>query len=107
MKKEKEVSPFTYDRPSSLREIENRLLEIDAEKSARTHNLYENYSLSDEDDIEVENIAFLEIEKSRLKLKRQFILDARSSWKAKGLWNVLVPIIISIVTAYFVSSFGS
>ncbi len=46
-----------------------------------------------------------EAEITDLKSKRQFILDRRSGWKPKIFWNVLIPIMVSTITAYLVSVF--
>lgn len=102
MKKE---NIFEYKGPSSLKEIEKRLLQIDAEKSSRVHNAKENYSGSWGDEMEVNEIAYLDVEKDQLQLKRQFILDGRHDWKAKLFWNIVVPILVSVATAILVSLF--
>lgn len=96
-------SPFTYTGPFSLREIEARLLEIDAEKSARIHNARENPSFDLEAIMEADEIKYLDVEKRQLHLKRQFILDNRNNWRTKTVWNIAVPIVISIITAYIIS----
>ena len=69
-----------------LKNIEKRLLEIEQEK----HIL--EFDTTD-------------AEKVSLQLKRQFILDARNGWKTKGIWDVAVPIAVSVITAYLVSIF--
>src|SRR3989344_1573536 len=84
MTNEEKENVFKYSGPSSLKDIEARLLELD-------------------DEIEADDIAYLDIEKTQLQLKRQFILDERNSWKAKSVWNVVIPIAVSIITAYLVS----
>ena len=91
--------------PRSLQEIEKRLLEIEKEKPRRIHNASENYSESWEDEIEALDIAYLDVEKATLQMKRQFILDKRNAWKARVFWSIVVPIIVATVTAYFVSTF--
>ena len=100
---EKKENVLKYDGPTSLKKIEARLLEIEHEKPMRIHNAKENYSGGIEDEIEADDIEYLDVEKTRLQLKRQFILDERNSWKAKSVWNVIVPIIVSIITAFVVS----
>jgi len=91
--------------PRSLQEIEKRLLEIEEEKPRRIHNASENYSGSWEDELEAIDIAYLDVEKAILQMKRQFILDKRSSWKVRVFWNIVVPIIVATITAYLVSIF--
>lgn len=94
-----------YTGPTSLREIEDRLLEIEHEKPMRIHNASEDYSGSFEDEIEADEISYLDVEKKQLQFKRQFILDQRNDWKSKSFWSVIIPIIVSVTTAYLVSTF--
>lgn len=92
-------------KPLSFQEIEKRLLEIEEEKPRRIHNAKENYSGSWDDELEALDIAYLDVEKATLQMKRQFILDRRNGWLAKMLWSIIVPIIAAIITAYIVSIF--
>lgn len=73
---------------SRLHIIQNRLLEI--EKEIRSISLVFNNVL---------------IEKAQLELERQFILDERNNWKSRMVWNVLVPIIVSLVTSFLIAKF--
>lgn len=100
----KEEKAFKYTGPSSLKDIEERLLEIEVEKPARIHNATENYSEDIDAVIEVQDIKALDDEKSQLQLKRQFILDNRHGWKARVFWSIIAPIIVAIITAYLVST---
>ncbi|MCH7605273.1 hypothetical protein IID24_04780 [Patescibacteria group bacterium] len=100
-KSNKEENVLKYVGPSSLKEIEARLLEIAHEKPMRIHNLRENYSGSTEDVIEGIDIAYLDTEKLQLQLKRQFILDERNGWKAETL-RYIATIVVSVITAYLV-----
>ncbi|HRH23108.1 MAG TPA: hypothetical protein PK295_00540 [Candidatus Magasanikbacteria bacterium] len=93
----------TGEKNNSLNSIEKRLLEIEEEKPRRIDNLQENYSASFEDEMEAMDIGYLDVEKAQLQTKRQFILDRRDSWKSKIVWNMLVPIVVSVITAYFVT----
>ncbi len=102
---EQEGSRYKYEGPISLKKIEERLLEIELEKPCRIYDLHEQYHGSDEDALEEERIAELDIEKTRLQLKRQFMLDGRNNWKAKSLWDIAVPIVVAVITAYLVSIF--
>ena len=103
--KQNEKNVLKYDGPTSLKKIEERLLEIEHEKPMRIRNAEENYFGSIDDEIEADDIKYLDVEKTRLQLKRQFILDGRNGWKAKGVWNIVVPIVVSVITAYLVSVF--
>ena len=102
MNKDRGENLLKYKGPTSLKGVEERLLEIEYEKPMRIHNIEENFPRGNDIgyEIEIDSIAYLETEKSQLQLKRQFILDGRDSWKAKSVWNVIVPIIVSIVTTY-------
>ena len=73
-------------------------MEIEEEKPRRINNASENYSESWEDEIEALNIAYLDVEKAILQMKRQFILDERNICKTKALWSIIVPIIVATVT---------
>lgn len=55
--------------------------------------------------LERENRPLLE-EKIQLETKRQFILDRRDSLFWRVVWNILVPILVSICTVYALSRFG-
>ncbi|MDP3735460.1 MAG: hypothetical protein Q8R39_03465 [bacterium] len=101
----KEQNIFKYKGPASLKAIEERLLEIEHEKPYRIFNLKEYYSASIEDFIEGEDIEFLNVQKTQLQLKRQFILDKRESWLPKTIWSFLVPIVLAIIAAYITTIF--
>jgi len=88
----------------TLETIEKRLLEIEEEKPRRIHNLSENFSNSDDDYVEGLEIGWLDNEKALLQLKRQFILDRREGWKSRVIWNILVPIVVAVITAYIVGN---
>lgn len=45
-------------------------------------------------------------EKDRLETERQFILDRRDSLFWRVVWNILVPILVSICTVYALNRFG-
>lgn len=90
---------------SSLNSIEERLLEIEEEKPRRIHNLEENFTGDIMDHLDEEfEIRYLDIEKSQLLLKRQFLLDKRGDWKRKILWDVFVPIVVASITTYIVTN---
>jgi len=91
------------DKTFNLSYIEKRLLEIDEEKDRRKFNLKENYTNSIEDTIEADDIKYLDIEKGKLQLTRQFILDKRDDWKAKVLWSIIAPTIVASIVAYITS----
>ncbi len=43
-------------------------------------------------------------ELEKLEIRRRFILDKRDSLFWRVVWNVIVPMIVSVVTAFIVSS---
>ena len=77
-------------------------MEIEHEKPMRIHDAKENYSGSIDDEIEADDIKYLDVEKTQLQLKRQFILDQRHSWKVEAL-RYVATIVVSVITAYLVS----
>lgn len=85
---------------TELGSIQNRLLEIEEEKSRRLHNLREDYTGGIEDQLELSDILYLDTEKHILQIKRQFILDG---FQMRIIFNILVPIVISVITAYIVT----
>jgi len=42
-------------------------------------------------------------ELEQLKTKKQFLLDRRESWLPKALWNLVAPVVVSIITALIVT----
>lgn len=77
-----------------LQEIEQRILEI--KKSA-------DYKIDDTAVIgayAINQKENLTDELDRLKEERIFILDRRSSWIPKTVWNVLVPIFVTVITMW-------
>ena len=97
-------SVFKYTGPSSLKDIEKRLLEIDTEKAARIHNIEEDFSSDIEMYMEADDIKYLDIEKTQLQLARQFILDKRESWLSKIIFSFITPITVAIITTVITSA---
>ncbi len=42
----------------------------------------------------------------QLETKRQHKLDRRNGWRSKFVWSVVAPIIVTVMTTYFLVSFG-
>lgn len=42
-----------------------------------------------------------------LEDERKFILDRRNGWKPKVIWDVLVPIVVTVITTFIISKFIS
>jgi hypothetical protein len=98
-----------YDLRLTLAQIEERLLVIEYEKPRRIHDLKEGGPPSRGNGwmldliMEEDGIDWLDVEKAQLERKRQFILDRRNSWRAKLIWSFVMPIVVSIITAYAIS----
>lgn len=100
---------------TKLRSIENRIAEIQKQISQTYETAYKKYSVKDHADMAAEGgkTKLLRNELDELEIKRKFLLDRRESWLPKTLWNVVVPILSSIVTSivtlyvskYFISAF--
>src|ERR1035437_5148949 len=43
------------------------------------------------------HIEVLECQLKELENKRRFLLDSRESWLPKTLWNLFIPIVVSVV----------
>ena len=91
-----------------LNKIEKRILEINeilADKS-RERKMASGIAMPVFEKILArENRPLLE-EKTQLETKRQFILDQRDSLFWRIVWNIFVPILVSICTVYALSRFG-
>lgn len=48
-----------------------------------------------------EDVEVLKGRIEELELRRKFILDRRESWLPKTTWNLLVPIVVSIIATIF------
>ncbi|KKS96766.1 hypothetical protein A3B05_00015 [Candidatus Giovannonibacteria bacterium RIFCSPLOWO2_01_FULL_43_160] len=49
----------------------------------------------------------IEAQVAILEAERRFIIDRRNGWKPKVIWDVLVPIVVAVATAYIVATFVS
>ncbi len=47
----------------------------------------------------------LEEELEQLILERDFIIDKRENFLWKALWNVAVPVLVSVITTFIVTKF--
>ncbi|MFA5029900.1 MAG: hypothetical protein WC518_04195 [Patescibacteria group bacterium] len=91
---------------SRLSKIEKRLLEIDEEKEFGVYNYGENLTGNFDDEIEKSRILHFDIEKNKLQMERQFILDGRNGWWFRIVWDMVVPIIITLITIFCYLKFG-
>ena len=91
-----------------LNQIEKRILEINDILSDKTRekNFASGIAMPVfEGRLKNANRPLLE-EKIQLETKRQFILDRRDSLFWRVVWNILVPILVSICTVYAFNRFG-
>ena len=92
----------------NLRQIEKRILEINeilADKE-RERKMASGISMPIfEGRLKNANRPLLD-EKAQLETNRQFLLDRRDSLFWRVIWNVLVPILVSITTVYALGTFG-
>ena len=58
-----------------------------------------------EDQMKAEDAPLLK-EKEQLDLKRQFILDRRNSLFWRIIWNIIVPISVTLITTFVISRVG-
>ena len=91
-----------------LREIEKRILAINNILSDKTRegNLASGVVTSMfEGVLKNANRPFLE-ERLQLETERQFILDRREGLLWKLVWNVAIPVIVSVLTVYALKKLG-
>lgn len=88
---------------TQLHSIEKRITEIQKQISQTYAIAYKKYAVKDHADMAAEGgkTKLLRNELEELETKRKFLLDRRESWLPKALWNVLVPIIVSIIASLF------
>lgn len=87
---------------SKTKNIEKRILEIDkilSDKDRRKKIGGTVVMSVFEKRVERANEPLL-IEKKRLEMERQFILDNRNSFFWKVLWSVVVPILVTLIINY-------
>jgi hypothetical protein len=89
-----------------LNRIEKRILEIDRivtdkkrEKEIRTPGVVQ--SINDAR-IEQANKPLLD-ERQQLTTEREFIIARRDNLFWRAIWNILVPVVVSILTVYLIS----
>ena len=86
-----------------IKEIEKRIIEIKKEIAGKPKELKAPIAQVLLDGQIRNAIKPLQEELAILEIKRQFILDKRDSLFSRVIWNIVVPIIVSSVTAFLVS----
>lgn len=85
-----------------LKKIEEQIIEIKGQINLNKNN---DVSLQcgggKSPYVELENER-LSDELDKLETQRNFLLDRRESWMPKTIWNVIVPIVVTIITLYIV-----
>jgi hypothetical protein len=95
-----------------LKNIEKRIVEIQKQISQTYETAYKRFPVKDHADMAAEGgkTKLLRNELEELETKRRFLLDRRESWLPKTIWNVVIPIAISIIvtilTLYITNRFG-
>lgn len=97
---------------SELKKIEKEILRLSMEISGKEKELSHRLSYYGVTQGQLDRLVKadnkpLESKFERLEIKRRFILDRRESFIPKTMWNIVVPIVLSVVTAYIASKFFS
>lgn len=91
-----------------LQRIEKRILEIMklVSKDSRERGLSGRGIARSfiDDEIKAQDEPLLK-EKEQLEKELEFILARRNGWLPTTIWNVIVPVIVSIITAYALNAF--
>jgi len=92
-----------------LKKIENRILEINNILSDPVRKAQISVGIPTElynDRLEQANRPLHE-EKAQLETKRNFIIESRGTgFASKIIWNILVPIFVTVVTVYILKRYG-
>ena len=95
-----------------LKSIESRIIEIQKQISQIYMTAYKKYPVKDHADMAAEGgeTKLLRNELETLETRRKFLLDRRESWLPKSIWNVVIPIVVSIIasitTLYITKNFN-
>ena len=89
-----------------LKNIEEQILVLKSEiNSNKNNDVWLQYGGKQSPMIEQENLQLLS-KLDKLETQRKFFLDHRESWMPKTIWNVIVPVLVTIITLYFVKLLG-
>lgn len=86
----------------NLKRIEKRIIEIKKEIAGKEKELWKPIAQPYIEEAVKKAIKPLAEELDELETERGFILDSRNSLFWKTVWNIAVPIIVSIITAILV-----
>lgn len=85
-----------------LKKIEKQIIEIKEQINFNKNNdVSRQYGGEKSTLVELENEQLLD-ELDKLETQRNFLLDRRESWIPKTIWNVIVPIVVTVITLYVV-----
>ncbi|MHB8870973.1 MAG: hypothetical protein ACYC5G_00740 [Candidatus Doudnabacteria bacterium] len=90
----------------NLHKIEKRIIEIKQEIANKPKELRQPIPQEILDGQVRVAIKPLTEELEQLQLQRQFILDRRDNLFWKTIWNIIVPIVVSLITTYGAIKFG-
>ncbi len=88
----------------TLTKIEREIVENQKRMNEIEYEVRENYN--DESWILEHEYTELEKHNKVLELERRHKLDRRNSWRAKMIWSILVPIILSLLISMLSVYFG-
>jgi len=90
----------------NLRKIENRIIQIKQEIANKPAELHRPVPQVFIDGEVKKALKPLNEELDKLQSQRQFILDRRNNLFWKAVWNVVVPILVSLITTYTLIKLG-
>lgn len=79
------------DTEKQINEIKQKIAEIKSDEVFNEQFAIQSFSKE-------KQIFYLQSELDKFETRRKFLLDRRNSWLPKTTWNVLVPIIVSVVS---------
>jgi len=89
-----------------LKAIEDRIIKIKQEIANKPKELHRPVPQIFIDGEVKRALKPLNEELEQLQLQRQFILDRRNNLFWKAIWNIVVPIMVSLLTTYVIIKLG-
>lgn len=89
-----------------LKKIEEQIIEVKRQINFnRNNDISRQYGGGQSPHVKSENEQ-LSGELGKFETQRNFLLDRRESWMPKTIWNVILPIIVTIITLYLAKLLG-